>query len=238
MKADWRTGVLDESHRQLAAAWGWTVPKVHRFLIRLEREFMIQKCYADYSLIETKKVYRIAQTIRTPIHIAICNYWQYQKDRNAQRYAQRNDHNKGILPLSFAVVCPKEHITMSASEPVEVQPDLIPPPKKEIYRERDPVALHLASFLVAAIKRTDNGDFPHKPKIPKDVALGSKGWASTLRLMITNDGHSADEIKETILWLYGDNLRSETSFVVMSPTSLRSKWDRIQLQRKRKDKYI
>jgi hypothetical protein len=244
-KANWRTGVLSESQRQLADAWGWTQPRVHRFLIKLERDCMIQNIHADYCLLDLRPELEpgevfpgivIPKTYRLPNHLAISNYFKFQQVRIAERIAERITHNnKDYYLFPYAVSFPKETKDMSA---VEVQPDLIPPPKKKTYRERDPVALHLASFLVAAIKRTDNGDFPHKPRIPRDVALGSKGWASTLRLMMTNDGHTADEIKKTILWLYGKNLRSETPFVVMSPKSLRAKWDRIQLQRKRKDQFI
>jgi hypothetical protein len=231
LKADWRTGVLEESYRQLAAAWGWTLPKVQRFLAKLEKDCMIQKIHGDYSLLEPQKEgIAIHKSIRRPIHICICNYWRFQRERYTQRFTDRYIHNKRELPLSLAYSSSKDSKHMSAVEEPQPKP-------KKIYRESNPTALHLASYLIHTLKVTDNGDLPHKPKTPRDPAIGRKGWASTFRLML-NDGLDPTEIKETISWLYGENLRSETSFIVMSPSSLRSKWDRIQIQRRRKDRYI
>jgi len=246
LKADWRTGVLDENQRQLADAWGWTQPRVYRFLARLEKDRMIQRCRVEYCLIETKKVYRIGspyhqayrQEHRQPIHIAISNYWQYQRERSTGKEPSvsaavsapciiHNKRDNYLFPSSISSLKNKH---MSAVEDTQ-------PQTKKAYRESNPTALHLASFLIATLKNTDNGDLPHKPKTPRDPAKGRKGWASTFRLMI-NDGLDPEEIKETITWLFTTNLRAEASFIVMSPASLRAKWDRIQIQMKRKDRYI
>ena len=239
MRADYRTGVLCESHRQLGATWGWEVPKVRRFLNRLQKESMIQKIYGPYCLIDPKpecnlfEGYPTHKSTRKPIHICISNYWRFQRSRHTKRHSNRHIHNNKdnyLFPNEY--LHRKQQITVEGSQPISERP------KKPPYRETHPQALHLASLMISMLRNTDNGELPHTPKIPPDPAKGRTGWASIFRLMIERDKCDPNEIKETLKWLYGQNLRNEVSFCVMAPKSLRAKWDNIQFQRRKQRRYL
>jgi hypothetical protein len=57
-------------------------------------------------------------------------------------------------------------------------------------------------------------------------------WAYSLHRLVKQDGRSWEEIHDTLLWLFRSQSGSHR-FVVLSPDSLREKWDRIAAVRRR-----
>ena len=100
-----------------------------------------------------------------------------------------------------------------------------PAPAKEKSRtpKRDAPALSQqavggARMLAMHIRKTH----PHA-RIPPDL----KTWAAVIDRMLRIDQRSEKQVAAVIRYLFGENLKQEASFVVLSPKALRDKYDRI-----------
>jgi phage replication O-like protein O len=107
--------------------------------------------------------------------------------------------------------------------------------RKESVRKEKPLsdpspsmldAMRLAELLRDEIQRTEP-----KAKVPFDRELGR--WTRELERMIRIDSRDPGEVEGAIRWLFGPNLQSEASFVVLSAEALRKKFDRVVVQMRR-----
>ncbi len=95
--------------------------------------------------------------------------------------------------------------------------------KKELYAETSN-EVRLSSILLLKILEIQPNF--KKPNIQK--------WAKVVDLTVRIDKRTPQGIEDTINWLYGSNQNGDYPFVVQSPSALRDKFDRIQVQMNKK----
>jgi phage replication O-like protein O len=128
-----------------------------------------------------------------------------------------------------AEVRTKMRDSKESKESVLILPRRSPPPDSEVrnkMRTSTPPpgdASRLAELLRTEILRTHP-----KARVPANGKLGP--WTKTVDLMLRRDERSPVEVEAAIGWLFGANLRAEVSFVVLSASALREKFDRVQVQ--------
>lgn len=106
-------------------------------------------------------------------------------------------------------------------------PPAKPKPAKSRTYDHDSEEYRLARLLARRVHEVNE-----KAKVPKDEA-GLQRWANTMRLMIERDGHTSDEIRQTMAWALDDGFWQA---LVQSPDYLREKFATIWGQMQRADR--
>lgn len=98
---------------------------------------------------------------------------------------------------------------------------------KKAFADVDAIFISLAEILKEKILSWKPN---HKPITSGTVTK----WSATLRLMVTVDGRTPEQIRDVMNWLYAEGVYGEYAFVVESAESLRAKYDRIETAMKKK----
>lgn len=96
-------------------------------------------------------------------------------------------------------------------------------PKKRVYSDDDPNK-KLAILLLKLIRKNQDIKEPDLDK-----------WANTIRLTIESDKRTGKEVQEMIVWSTQNDFWSG---VILSPTSLRKHFDKMMVQKNKKNKNI
>ena len=202
ISANWQTGHFVASYRFLSQRWKWSLGKVQRFIARLQGDCMIQTATGPYSL-KDRQGQPVAmlkpdhQPIHQATHLIISNYFEFQESRYTTRTTNRYKDKERKSPLPKG----KEQSDKT---------------------ETDPQAIKLAHLLRSQIL-SENGQ--RKTPTDKQLTTGHHAWARTFRLMIQREKRNPQEIHQAIRWLFTINSSQEARFVVLSASSLRTKYD-------------
>lgn len=94
------------------------------------------------------------------------------------------------------------------------------PIRKRTIRELHPEALVFAKrFRLSVLKISP------RARVPSEDGL--LPWAKEFNRIFDNDGREPEQVAKVCSWVFGDNRKRSTAFVVLSPKSLREKYDRI-----------
>lgn len=109
--------------------------------------------------------------------------------------------------------------------------DIEPAPQKPKAQKKPPppIAIRAATYLRAKVLESQPGNAIGRGKWPGSAT--EERWARVIDQMVRLDGRRWADIKDLVDWIFS----TDNGFVVLSPTALRKKWDRIALAKERSE---